>query len=337
MMDVFFTWDEKPIVFTLDARLKTLDSIGAPMTTAIFWDKLCVKHEIEPGHFESPERLLVAKEVLDSLPHLEWIKPRPATFEEINWVHDEEHIKKVDLSRGESRTVYDVDTSANEFSADAAYLGAGGLIEVVESVETGKTSNGFSFPRPPGHHAEQNRIMGFCLFNHIAIAAEYLIRKYGKKRIAIIDYDVHHGNGTQNSFYARDDVLFCSLHRSFCYPGTGNASETGEGVGKGFTVNTPLSMFSGDGKYQKTFDEFIYPAIDNYKPEFILVSAGFDAHTLDPLGGMHVTKNGFKYMNEKLLELANKHCSSKIVFNLEGGYELKGLREGIESVFEIIV
>ncbi|MBU0507165.1 histone deacetylase [bacterium] len=178
--------------------------------------------------------------------------------------------------------------------------------------------------------------MGFCLFNNIAIAAEHLIKKHGKKRIAIIDYDVHHGNGTQASFYDRDDILFCSIHRYPFFPGTGGSHEKGAGAGTDYTVNAPLPGYNNNDDYKKAFDDIIVKAVDDYKPEFILVSAGYDAHERDPLGGMSLTKKGFKYMNEQLFQLAKSHSSGKILFVLEGGYDMKGLQEGVESVFEVI-
>ena len=306
------------------------------MNTGIFWDERCTKHEISRGHPESPHRLFAIKQVIDRHPSLIHSKPRLATKEEIAYIHTPNLIAKVVESQGKPITYFDINTSANEHSSEAAFLSAGSVIQLVNDVETKIVDNGFAFPRPPGHHAEYDRIMGFCLFNNIAIASEHLIKKQGKKRLAIIDYDVHHGNGTQASFYDRDDVLFTSIHRYPFFPGTGGKQETGAGRGKGFTVNAPLPAYSNDADYKKTFDEIIVKAVDAYKPEFILVSAGFDAHERDYMGGMSLTKAGFKHMNEQLMALAKKHCSGKIVFVLEGGYDMKGLQEGVESVFETL-
>lgn len=303
--------------------------------TGIVWDERYLAHETGPGHPERPERLLAVKEVLDTDSGLIVIKPRPATVEEVGWVHEPAHIERIEGARGIA-TRFDSDTPAGPGSTDAAFLAAGGVLEAVEAVEAGRVENAFAFPRPPGHHAEADRAMGFCLFNNVAIAAAFLINQKNKKRVAIVDYDVHHGNGTQHIFYERDDVFYVSTHRFPFYPGTGAAWETGSGRGQGFTLNVPMDGGEGDAAYEKSFDETIVPALTKYRPEFILVSAGYDAHRRDPLGGMNVTAKGFHFMNQRLFEVAVKICAGKIVFVLEGGYDLKGLREGVESVLDVL-
>lgn len=306
------------------------------LQTGIVWDERYLEHDTGSGHPERPARLVAIKQVLDAAPQLVRIPARRATQEEIAWVHTPVHIQKVDQSRETPHSYFDLDTPVCDKSADAAYFAVGGVLAAVQEVEEGKLAQAFAFPRPPGHHAESGQAMGFCLFNNIAVAAEFLIHTYGKKRIAIMDYDVHHGNGTQHSFYNRSDVFYLSTHRFPFYPGTGAASEIGVGAGKGYTLNLPFSALTDDEDYQKGFEEKIIPALLDYKPEFMLVSAGFDAHKRDPLGGMKVSKDGFHFMSQALIDVAKKYCGGKIVFVLEGGYDLKGLQEGVEAVLECV-
>lgn len=303
--------------------------------TGIIWDSRYLEHDTGPGHPERPARLTAIKQVLDADSTLIHLKPRLATKEEIARIHTPEHIKAVDQTRGKPNGYFDLDTPVSAGSAEAAYLAAGGVLKAVEEIESGKIDNAFAFPRPPGHHAESNQAMGFCLFNNIAIAAQALIDK-GNKRVAIVDIDVHHGNGTQHSFYDRDDVFYISTHRFPFYPGTGARDEKGIGKGLGYTLNIPYDALADDDDYKKGYQDEILPALLKYKPEFILVSAGFDAHIRDPLGGMKITKSGFEMMAKTLTLAAQKTCNGKIVFVLEGGYDLKGLQEGVEAVFDEI-
>ena len=303
--------------------------------TAIVWDERFLAHDPGKYHPESPQRLLAIKEVLDLHKNFDLIAPRMATMDEIQSVHTQNLIADVEASKGHY-TEFDADTKASPCSRDAAFLAVGGLVEAIKAVEAGQNKNAFVFPRPPGHHAETNRAMGFCLFNNIAIGAEYLLRQHSKKKIAIVDFDVHHGNGTQHIFYKRNDVLYISTHQYPFYPGTGSEQEKGEGEGLGYTLNIPLNAGLGDESYAKAFDEKIIPALKNYNPDFILVSAGFDAHYRDPLASMKVSKKGFSQMTEKLQKLSQNTCQGKLVFVLEGGYDLKGLQEGVEAVFENI-
>lgn len=300
------------------------------------WDARSLEHDTGYGHPERPERLVAIKQVLDADPSLIQVPSRMATAEEVGWVHTNQLIRSIQATRGQAPGYLDMDTPIGPKSADAAFLSCGGLLEAVKAVEEGSLGQAFAFPRPPGHHAESGQAMGFCFFNHIAVAAEYLIRQKGKSRVAIMDYDVHHGNGTQRSFYNRKDVFYLSTHRFPFYPGTGAASEKGSGEGLGYTLNVPFGPMGDDSDYDRAFDDQIIPALDAYKPDFVLVSAGFDAHERDPLGGMKVTKKGFYSMSRKLTQIAQKHCGAKIVFVLEGGYDLKGLTEGVEAVLEVI-
>jgi len=302
----------------------------------IIYDDRYLKHDTGLGHPERPERLVAIRDIITSHNKLISLKPREATKKEIQWVHNSDHVDRILEMKGSEFFMLDADTPMSPGTTDAALLAVGGVIECVRQVEEESVSSAFAFPRPPGHHAETNRAMGFCIFNNIAIAAEYLIKEKNMKRVAIVDYDVHHGNGTQHSFYDREDVFYISTHRFPFFPGTGSEKEKGEGAGAGYTLNLPFSAYADDDDYRKSFEEKIIPALEKYNPEFILVSAGFDAHILDPLGGMKLRKTGFNFMNEKLMSLAKKCCGGKIVFVLEGGYDLKGLQEGVESVFESV-
>jgi acetoin utilization deacetylase AcuC-like enzyme len=196
----------------------------------------------------------------------------------------------------------------------------------------GKIQNGFALVRPPGHHAEASQAMGFCLFNNIAIGAAHLIKKHGLKRILIMDWDLHHGNGTQNSFYGTNGVLYFSTHQYPHYPGTGHWKEVGEGKGEGYTVNVPLGAGFGDGVYLHIFQKILRPIVTAYKPEFILVSAGFDIYEGDPLGAMQITKHGFAALAAELLDLAAETAKKRLLCVLEGGYDLQGLQDGVEQV-----
>ncbi|HWP92789.1 MAG TPA: histone deacetylase [Thermodesulfobacteriota bacterium] len=304
-------------------------------------DKLYVDHDNGMGHPESQERLLA---IIDMLRHTKlWeevvrIEPRDATKEEITLVHEPKYYDFVLSTKGRPRVFLDPDTSTCPVSFDAALRAAGGMLSAVESVLRGEVDTAFPLVRPPGHHAEKNRAMGFCLFNNVAVGAAYLLKSYQFNRILIVDWDLHHGNGTQNMFYHSPQVLYFSTHQYPYYPGTGGINETGIGGGVGYTINVPLPAGMGDGEYMRIFSSILGPVIDQYKPEFILVSAGFDTYFEDPLGGMKVTPKGFAQMTRFLREAAKKHCGGKVVYILEGGYNLDGLwlstKEVIEELLE---
>lgn len=309
------------------------------MATAIVWDERYLLHEMGLLHPEAPGRLLAIKEILDGdgVGHeLRPIGARVATNEELGFIHDEHYIKRIAGTSGKDTTFLDPDTSANAHTWEAARLAAGGLLRCVEEVLEGRAMNAFAFIRPPGHHAEHARAMGFCIFNNVAIGAEWLIRR-GLSRVAIIDFDVHHCNGTQHAFYARPDVFVASVHRFPFYPGTGATDETGEGEGSGATLNIPLPAGSGDDDYHRAFEDRIIPAIQGFSPKFILVSAGFDAHVMDPLGGMRVTTHCFCWMMESIVALAKECSSGKMAATLEGGYNTKALRDCVEAELEVMV
>jgi acetoin utilization deacetylase AcuC-like enzyme len=247
-------------------------------------------------------------------------------------VHDEAYFETVAGTRGRVGYAFDPDTPASPRSFDTACLAAGGLLSLLDAVMTGTVRNGFAFVRPPGHHAERARAMGFCLFNNVAVAAAYARVRYGLKRVLVLDWDVHHGNGTQHMFEHDPGVLFVSLHQYPFYPGTGAADEVGRGEGRGFTVNLPLPAGCGDAEYLDAFQRVIEPIIDQYAPELILVSAGFDPHAEDPLGGMRVTEEGFAAMARTVVRCAERSAQGRCVAVLEGGYNLDAIRRSARAV-----
>lgn len=301
------------------------------MTTGFIYDVRFCDHKTGPGHPERPERLHAIVNRLrveghqDELRHLFF---QPATLDAIYRVHDPGYVRRLCLAceRGES-FIDEQDSAICANSFEVAQLAAGGVLAAVDAVVAGQCRNAFCAVRPPGHHAEHNHSMGFCLFNNVAVAAEHLICVHGLKRIAIVDFDVHHGNGTQHTFEERRDVLFVSVHEdpSQLYPGTGFASETGCGEGNGFTVNLPVEPYSRDDKYRQLFDTQVVPALDAFEPQFLLVSAGFDACAQDPLAHIMLTPDAFGFMTQQLMAVADRHCSGRLVSMLEGGYHLENL------------
>lgn len=302
--------------------------------TGILWDEVFLGHLRGVAHPERPERLVAIKEIVDELGSYEKVEPRMATDEEILSVHTPNHLNSIKQIKEQGTGYFDGDTPFTIGSYNAAFKAAGGVLNLTEQIHKGSLENGFAFVRPPGHHAEASHPMGFCLFNNIAIAAEYLIKQKQLSRVAIIDIDVHHGNGTQHSFYNRSDVFYISTHHYPYYPGTGASEEKGVGAGLGYTLNVPLPTSAADDAYLKAYDTLILPALQNYKPEFILVSAGFDAHYRDPLGGHKMTKEGFKKVAQHLQAIAKKYSDGKILYVLEGGYDVKGLQEGVGAVLD---
>jgi len=291
-------------------------------------------HDTGPGHPERPERIEVLSRAIGERAGLRRIAPRPATGDEITLVHDERHFDAVGRTSGATRAAFDADTPVSAASFDTACLAAGGVLAAVDAVMAGEIDNAFAMVRPPGHHAERSQAMGFCLFNNIAVSAEYLRRRHGLNRILIMDWDVHHGNGTQHSFYSDPGVLFISTHRYPFYPGTGAIDEVGHGEGEGYTVNLPLPAGFGDAEYDELFEAVVVPIAEAYAPEFVLISAGFDPHGRDPLGGMAVTEAGFAKMARRLLDVA-EHCAQRrCVAVLEGGYDLQAIRDSSVAVLD---
>ncbi len=278
-------------------------------------------------HPERKERLehivgAIAKRGLtDSLVMLD---PVPAAVDDIALVHDSGYIKTIEEACSSGQRMLDMDTYIVPESYRVALLSAGGALTGLQEVMGSGPDKVFTLNRPPGHHAEKSRAMGFCLFNNIAVAAEVAKRDYGIKRIAIVDWDVHHGNGTQHSFENDPEVLFISTHQSPAYPGTGHLKDTGRGVGEGFTVNMPMPPGSGDQEYALFFDRVIIPILDQFKPELLMISSGHDAYRHDPLAGMSLTHQGFYKMADSLRQAAERHCQGRVLLCLEGGYHLEG-------------
>ena len=305
--------------------------------TGIVQDDIYMEHVMDPGHPERPERLKVIYEMLEEEEkkglQLIKVKPRPATREEIETTHSSTYIDRLASTAGKPYFRLDLDTSTSARSYEAALLAAGGLCELIKAVWEGKLKNGFALVRPPGHHAERDRAMGFCLLNNVAIGAHYAIKNFSLERVLIVDWDVHHGNGTQNSFYTDPRVLYFSTHRyGFFYPGSGGATEVGNGEGEAFTVNVPLSSGSGDLEYGNIFERILRPIALEYRPQLILVSAGFDIHYDDPLGGMEMTEKGFARLTRILMEIAEATAQGKLVFTLEGGYDIEGQKRSVHAV-----
>jgi len=306
--------------------------------TGIVRDDLFIDHDPGEWHPESPARLEAIYRMLDSRirPGLVTLDRRMAAKEEITLIHTPAYFGKIAQTQGRSSTYLDPDTRTSPRSFEAALAAAGGLIELVELVLKGDLDNGFALVRPPGHHAETDRAMGFCLFNNIAIAAAWALKSGGLSRVMIVDWDLHHGNGTQYAFYENPRVLYFSTHQYPYYPGSGGLNENGFGKGEGFTVNVPLGRGHGDQEYTAIFQKIVEPLARTYQPELILVSAGFDIYFQDPLGGMKVTAEGFAAMARILKSLAEELCGGRLVFTLEGGYHIEGQATGIEKVLEVL-
>lgn len=308
-------------------------------TVGIVRDDIYLEHETG-NHPESPERLIAIYNMLDEsslMKKLTLIPPRPSSRDELLFIHDPGYIDLISKTSGKNTAYLDADTVVSSRSYDAALLAVGGLLDAVDMVVKGKLDSAFALVRPPGHHAERDRAMGFCLFNNVAIAARYATDTLGLERILIVDWDLHHGNGTQHSFYNDSDALYFSTHQYPYYPGTGGVNEVGSGKGEGFTVNVPLPGGMGDNEYLQVFREILSPIANEYKPQLILLSAGFDIYYQDPLGGMRVTENGFGSLARTILELADGQCGGKVVITLEGGYDLGGLTSGVKAVFEALL
>jgi acetoin utilization deacetylase AcuC-like enzyme len=309
--------------------------VSTMVKTAIVTDRRYLKHFAGRTHPERPERVRVMIEMAESLDRagLEFCPPREATLEEIALCHDREYIALVEKTSHVDRYDFDADTHTSRDTYGAALLAAGGALTAVEAVFEGGADNAFAIVRPPGHHALPNRAMGFCFFNNVAIAASWLLKK-GLTRVMVVDWDLHHGNGTQDIFYKSKNLLYVSTHQYPHYPGTGSLYDMGAGEGIGYTVNAPMPAGFGDPEYLRVFDELILPIGRAFKPEFILVSAGFDCHFRDPLGAMEVTETGFEQMARRVRRLAAETCEGKVVAVLEGGYDLEALANSGRAVLE---
>ncbi|AKF83354.1 histone deacetylase [Myxococcus fulvus 124B02] len=304
--------------------------------TLLLTDPLFLKHDPGEGHPESPARLQRILGVLASTPVRGTVMgaPRSATNEELLAVHTPALLERLRQLNGHTARI-DADTVVSPDSVDAARLAAGAAVQAVEAVMAGQARNAFALVRPPGHHAEPDRAMGFCLFNNAAIAAE-AGRRLGAERVLVLDWDVHHGNGTQAAFWGRRDVMYQSVHQFPYYPGTGASPEVGQGAGEGYTVNVGLPGGNSDADYGMLFEELLLPVAEAFRPQLVVVSAGFDPHQHDPIGGMDVTERGFAAMCSSLRSLAEQVCDGKLVLLLEGGYSLEGLSQSVHACVEVL-
>lgn len=309
--------------------------------TGLVYHPAYLEHDMGTGHPESPNRL---RAIMAQLEHsgtagcLTKIEPRKAEDEWIMQVHTPGYVAALSQHAPTSgRVSLDPDTSMSPGSLTAAYFAAGGALAGVDAIMNKQVDHVFCAVRPPGHHAEAGRAMGFCLFNNVAIAARYVQRKYDLKRVLIVDWDVHHGNGTQHSFEDDPSILFFSTHQYPHYPGTGRVTERGKGAGEGFTINVPMEAGEGDDEYRAVFQKTLVPAADDFKPEFVIISAGFDAHKDDPLANMGLTEAGYADLTRIVAGIAKRHAKGRILSSLEGGYNLTALSASVDRHIQALL
>ena len=295
-----------------------------------------LKHQTGWQHPEKRQRLVTLIERLkqdrfwDRMIHL---TPEPAPLNSLTAIHDPDYVERIRLTC-ESGTLFEPDDSTigSPGTYNAALMAAGAVLKAADSVMAGQIDNAFCAVRPPGHHAEKDRAMGFCFFNNVAIGARYLQRHHGVGKVAIIDWDVHHGNGTQQAFYDDPSVFYFSIHQYPLYPpNSGRAGEHGTGPGKGFTLNVPVAAGSTDTDYRRIFMENLRPAMARFQPDFILISAGFDGHARDPLGGVMLTEQGYGSLTRIVADIAGENCGKRLVSVLEGGYDIEALVTSTEA------
>ncbi len=300
------------------------------MATGLFYDKVFLEHDTGQGHPECPARL---SETIKYLSKQSWFNqlihlsnPRSADQSIICLNHGSEYIERARHASLQGESMLDSpDVSICDQSYDIALQAVGASLELADRLMTGEINNGFGLIRPPGHHAEQGMALGFCLFNNIAILARYLQQEYDLEKILILDWDVHHGNGTQHSFQEDPSVLYISLHQYPFYPGTGSRSESGEGKGKGSILNCPMNAGATDEIYEMAFQEKVLPKIHQFRPDVVLISAGFDAHRADPLAQVNLSTESFGWMTQWMMEIADQYSEGRLISLLEGGYDLQAL------------
>lgn len=322
------------------------------MTTALLYDPIFLEHRTPAKHPEQPLRVEGSMQTLEALNWLQreglvQLTPRAASVDELATVHERDYIADVERAaqkaaaaeaRGANPIIhFATDTYVSAQTYNAAIKAAGAPLTAIDAIMNGEVDNAYCLVRPPGHHALPDEAMGFCLFNNVAVAARYAIDKYGLERVAIIDYDVHHGNGTQAMFYDDPRVLYISLHQAPFYPGTGPADELGEGEGLGTTVNIPLPADTGYEVYDPLFRQVVAPITDRFDPQLILVSAGFDAHWADPLGNMRISTAGFARLNEILINMARVLCNGRIVMVQEGGYNQEAMESCVATCLNLLL
>ena len=299
------------------------------MNTGFIYDPAFLEHDTGQGHPECSQRLestmahLEAQKWFNNLAQVEAKKIDP---ESLRAVHSIDYIQRAEQTCEAGHPFLDsMDVSICKSSFDISLLAAGSSFALADKIIDGNIDNGFVLARPPGHHAEKTEAMGFCLFNNVALVTRYVQRKYGINKVCILDWDVHHGNGTQHIFEEDPSVLYISTHEYPYYPGTGAYSETGVGAGKGATLNCPMPAGAGDREYETAFLEKILPAVEQFNPEMILISAGFDAHVDDPLGHVCLSTEFYRWMTDRMVEQADRHCQGRLLSILEGGYNLAAL------------
>jgi acetoin utilization deacetylase AcuC-like enzyme len=311
------------------------------LTTDLVFHEIFTKHELSLGHPESPERVTTAMDyiietgLLDSS-KVEILSPDRAELSDLKKIHAEAYLEDIRLKSEKGGGVFTLDTSSNRYTYDAAVLAAGGGVMAVDRILDGTSNNAFVLCRPPGHHAENNRAFGFCFINNVAVAAQYLLDQKGLSRVLIVDYDAHHGNGTQNTFYSSNQVLYIGLHQDgrTLFPGSGFPNELGLGDGEGYNVNLAMYPGAGDESYETAFTKIVEPISEIFKPEFVLVSVGYDGHFKDPLTSLSLTTNGLSMMNSKLNTIAQKYSQGNLAFFLEGGYNLEVVGQGARNLIE---
>lgn len=305
------------------------------MTTLYVFDPIFLEHHLE-GHPENAGRLQRILQVLnehDVLERTERLSPRSATLDEVFAVHSPAMVQRIRQITAAGGGYLDPDTYVSPHSLEAALMAAGGTVQLAQTILDCEAANGFALVRPPGHHATSTRSMGFCLLNNVAIAARAILQRGQVKRVLIADFDVHHGNGTQEIFETDPHVFYFSVHQSPLYPGTGRMFEVGQGDGQGTVLNVPLPPGVGDSGYQQVFEEVVWPLAERFAPEIILVSAGYDAHWSDPLANMNLSLSGYAQVQRELVSMADKLCNGRIAFALEGGYQLDVLAYGVLNGF----
>ena len=291
-------------------------------------------HDTGAGHPERPERLAAVMEYLKQQGALQLvtsIEPQPADDMWLHQVHPEEYLRYLEESAAKAPFSLDPDTPLSEQSYRIAKLATGGVLTAVDEVMAGSINNAFVAVRPPGHHALAERAMGFCLINHVAVAARYVQKKYGLERVLIVDWDVHHGNGTQDIFYGDPSVFYFSTHQWPYYPGTGAAEDTGSGTGVGTTLNVPLAAGAGDAEVVHAFEHKLVPAAEVFQPDFVFISAGFDAHQDDPLAHFQLTESGYQKLTQIVKDIAARFADGRLVSLLEGGYDLNALSRSVDT------
>ncbi|MDD9877144.1 MAG: histone deacetylase [Magnetovibrio sp.] len=308
--------------------------------TGLVHDAAYLAHDNGPEHPERPDRLraiMAGLETSGLMASLTRIAPRPAEARWITTVHTPDYLKTLETLSPEAPVHVDPDTVLGPGSLGIAKLAAGGVLAAVDAVAAGRVRNAFAAVRPPGHHALPNEAMGFCIFNAVAMAARYAQLKHGLKRVLIVDWDAHHGNGTQEMFYGDPSVLFFSTHESPHYPFTGAASETGAGAAKGTNLNVPLARGSGNREIIAAFRTRLVPAADAFKPDIVLISAGFDAHRADPLSGLGLTAEGYAALTRIVTDIAARHARGRVVSMLEGGYNLEALAASVAAHVAVLM